>query len=944
MNRQLFANNALSSLPADLGANALSIAVQPGAGALFPSPVSGTGDFFQVTLENPANGDVEICRCTARTTDFLTVVRGQEGFAARDFPAGSIVEARITKSTMDNLGQKIAGDIPNTIEPPAGQRSVRLDGSWVSERPVSPADALAQSRVDAVANANSPSAGNPMATMADVASEGTGLPVDITQALLGAASPSATNVFATVSQITTPGGGGTTLPTDIVDALLNTGQNPKGTNPYAVASQLPTIMGLLPTARLTAAALRALKNGSYGIGSTSITHPVLGSVSQSSLPTLLGSTTLPFAVASILTKEGQTYQIISLAIDRESNSYTPRLMAWEDDGLSAGTDQVNGANPKMWFRDVAQTPLQRGDNLSKLLVQLRERVDQLQVAPEDVPASAGAMRLSLLYEPFCQLEGFASGSDVFDGVVRVITAAWKTGTADPAVIAPKELFTVKGGVYGHMIDSLTGAYITVEQVTYWIANGTKLQVVHNSADPNVANLTVTVPFLPNLGGASAQALTRTGTKGLVQIAAGSAVSAALFRDGGAVPAGRLAYKDPTVANAVRNLAFTDDLGSLAGGVGYHADETVSPVQFAAGHLDAVTDLDLAGIATALTVNFNDLVATPAGRRGTAWFYTKNLTAGKQVSFAINAAGAVPAIPPVFNVYSRSTGVTSTPDGLKSDPSQPGNSMRPASFTIPIGDDTTVFFVAFFNMVAFSGIPDASVVPANFGGLKIGSAADGSGGVAVPWDAIYDRHSDLAPWVASLSYSMGDLTAAATQNIYPITTDVLASPSFSGIASVYIFAFVMSSTQLNAAIGSSRDAQFFGSGLSSYAMTKDNTIPNSRTIYAVARRSRGASPGVPITVAGATAISGIDAGTMLHTGTAFNSAEMALLLAQEASIVGANAATFSSAIPQNATVFEFELTPGLSTALALRGPNTITRNDQLIPVIYDPVHGVVRICA
>jgi hypothetical protein len=120
MNRQLFANNALSSLPADLGANALSIAVQPGAGALFPSPVSGTGDFFQVTLENPANGDVEICRCTARTTDFLTVIRGQEGFAARDFPAGSIVEARITKSTMDNLGQKIAGDIPNTTEPPAG--------------------------------------------------------------------------------------------------------------------------------------------------------------------------------------------------------------------------------------------------------------------------------------------------------------------------------------------------------------------------------------------------------------------------------------------------------------------------------------------------------------------------------------------------------------------------------------------------------------------------------------------------------------------------------------------------------------------------------------------------------------------------------------------------------------------------------------------------------
>ena len=92
------ANNATSKLSGSITAAATSITVQSGDGARFPSPVSP--NWFPVTLIDAA-GNIEICKCTARSGDILTVERGQEGTTARTFDAGSRVSLRITKAVLD---------------------------------------------------------------------------------------------------------------------------------------------------------------------------------------------------------------------------------------------------------------------------------------------------------------------------------------------------------------------------------------------------------------------------------------------------------------------------------------------------------------------------------------------------------------------------------------------------------------------------------------------------------------------------------------------------------------------------------------------------------------------------------------------------------------------------------------------------------------------------
>lgn len=98
---QLFANNAKTTLlTAIASSGTTSVVVASGKGALFPNPSSP--DFFLVTLDDGTN--VEICKCTARSTDTLTVVRGQEGTTAQSsFAGGTKVESRATKETLDRL-------------------------------------------------------------------------------------------------------------------------------------------------------------------------------------------------------------------------------------------------------------------------------------------------------------------------------------------------------------------------------------------------------------------------------------------------------------------------------------------------------------------------------------------------------------------------------------------------------------------------------------------------------------------------------------------------------------------------------------------------------------------------------------------------------------------------------------------------------------------------
>lgn len=106
----VFSNNASSLLAASIDDNDLVVQVGASEGALFPSP--GAGQYFKLALMNQV-GDLEICHCTSRAGDLLTVVRGQEGTSAQAWTNGvTRVELRITAGTMENLLQK-SGDVMN---------------------------------------------------------------------------------------------------------------------------------------------------------------------------------------------------------------------------------------------------------------------------------------------------------------------------------------------------------------------------------------------------------------------------------------------------------------------------------------------------------------------------------------------------------------------------------------------------------------------------------------------------------------------------------------------------------------------------------------------------------------------------------------------------------------------------------------------------------------
>lgn len=96
----LFANNASSSLASAISSSATSLTLVSGGGASFPSPSSA--QYFVLTIISATNSDVfEIVHCTARSTDSLTIVRGQEGTTAQAWNVGDIVVNQNTAGTMD---------------------------------------------------------------------------------------------------------------------------------------------------------------------------------------------------------------------------------------------------------------------------------------------------------------------------------------------------------------------------------------------------------------------------------------------------------------------------------------------------------------------------------------------------------------------------------------------------------------------------------------------------------------------------------------------------------------------------------------------------------------------------------------------------------------------------------------------------------------------------
>jgi hypothetical protein len=101
----LLKNNAFGYLSSAVTDTATSIILTTGTGANFPNV--GSGEYFYATIST-TGGAYEVVKCTARSGDVLTVVRGQEGTNPASFPAGSLVDARVTaQSVIDAINDRV---------------------------------------------------------------------------------------------------------------------------------------------------------------------------------------------------------------------------------------------------------------------------------------------------------------------------------------------------------------------------------------------------------------------------------------------------------------------------------------------------------------------------------------------------------------------------------------------------------------------------------------------------------------------------------------------------------------------------------------------------------------------------------------------------------------------------------------------------------------------
>jgi hypothetical protein len=101
-------NNAFGTLAAGINSSATSITLTTGQGARFPT--LSAGDYFYATLIDTSN-NLEIVKCTARSTDVLTVTRAQENTTARSYSTGDRIEIRITAATFEEASAVADGEI-----------------------------------------------------------------------------------------------------------------------------------------------------------------------------------------------------------------------------------------------------------------------------------------------------------------------------------------------------------------------------------------------------------------------------------------------------------------------------------------------------------------------------------------------------------------------------------------------------------------------------------------------------------------------------------------------------------------------------------------------------------------------------------------------------------------------------------------------------------------
>lgn len=121
-------NNAIGKLASAIASSDTTIPLQLGEGALFPA-LSGS-DWFPVTLiQLDVNNNIvkrEICRCSDRVGDSLTVTRGEESTQPQSFSAGDRVELRLTKAAVETF---IPSEKASTAEAKTGTDDAKFVSS-----------------------------------------------------------------------------------------------------------------------------------------------------------------------------------------------------------------------------------------------------------------------------------------------------------------------------------------------------------------------------------------------------------------------------------------------------------------------------------------------------------------------------------------------------------------------------------------------------------------------------------------------------------------------------------------------------------------------------------------------------------------------------------------------------------------------------------------------
>jgi len=107
---ELYANNAYSTLANGITSTDTTINLAPGTGARFPNPTSGT-QFFRLNLTSAATPNVplEIVYVIARSTNALTVLRGQEGTTAQAWLLGDLCANEPTAGMFSQFVQPWTG-------------------------------------------------------------------------------------------------------------------------------------------------------------------------------------------------------------------------------------------------------------------------------------------------------------------------------------------------------------------------------------------------------------------------------------------------------------------------------------------------------------------------------------------------------------------------------------------------------------------------------------------------------------------------------------------------------------------------------------------------------------------------------------------------------------------------------------------------------------------